>query len=147
MKNRRSTSPATQAFTLLEIMLVVAIIALLLGAAMFGMRGNIEAAKFVRVEQDMVSIKTQLNGYQMLAGRLPTTEQGLKALVERPTTDPVPKRWTSMFDKVPLDPWNNDYIYVQPGKHNPQSYDLVSKGPDGQENTADDLGNWQSSAK
>lgn len=147
MKNRRSIAPATQAFTLLEIMLVVAIIALLLGAAMFGMKGNIEAARQIRVEQDMVSIKTQLNAYQMLAGRLPTTEQGLKALVEEPRTDPVPKRWTTFFDAVPVDPWNNPYLYLAPGKHNPQGYDLISKGPDQQENTADDIGNWQKTGK
>ncbi len=81
------------AFTLLEIMLVVTIIALLLGAAIYKLGGNVEYSRHVRVAADIQGINTQLKLYESMNGFFPTTEQGLQALVVQPGTDPKPTRW------------------------------------------------------
>lgn len=125
-------------FTLLEIMLVVTIIALLLGTAIYKLSGNVEYARHTRVESDISSISTQLKLYESMNGFYPTTEQGLDALVVQPNTDPQPQRWYQLFKELPKDPWNNNYIYVNPGRKNPSGYDLYSAGPDRKSDTADD---------
>jgi len=119
-----------QAFTLLEIMLVVTIIALLLAAAIKFMSPNVDIAKRVRVAGDIQAIKTSLLAYQGINGFYPTTEQGLQALVVAPATDPRPARWQQFMEAVPTDPWGNPYVYRSPGKKNPTKYDLYSAGPD-----------------
>jgi general secretion pathway protein G len=126
------------AFTLLEIMLVVSIIAVLLSVAIYRLRGNLETSKFVAVQSDIQSIRTQLKVYESFNGFIPTSEQGLQALVSRPSTDPQPSRWTQLFDSIPKDPWRNDYIYISPGRKNPDSFDLYSAGPDRKPDTPDD---------
>lgn len=126
------------AFTLLEIMIVVSIIAVLLSLAIYKLKGNLETAKTVAVQSDIQSISTQLKLYESLNGFMPTTEQGLQALAVKPGTDPQPTRWTQLFDSVPKDPWHNDYIYLNPGRKNPNSYDLYSAGPDRKADTGDD---------
>lgn len=130
-------------FTLLEIMLVVVIISLLLGAAIYNMGGNVDTARNVRVQADISSIKSLLKVYNGMNGFYPTTEQGLKALVAQPTTEPRPKQWTQGFEQIPRDPWDKEYNYACPGKHNPKSFDLYSCGPDRLPGTADDIGNWE----
>ena len=125
-------------FTLLEIMIVVSIIAVLLSLAIYKLKGNLEASKSVAVQADIQSIRTQLKVYESFNGFAPTTEQGLQALVVRPSTDPQPSRWTQLFDSVPKDPWHSDYIYLNPGRKNPGGYDLYSAGPDRLPDTADD---------
>jgi len=132
-------------FTLLEIMLVVMIIALLAGSAIYLMGGNLGYAQDVRVRADVQSIDTQLKLYESMNGFLPSTEQGLQALVTRPDTDPKPTQWRQLLPKVPLDPWNNPYIYENPGKHNQASYDLYSAGA--KPGTSDPIGNWDATAK
>ena len=127
-----------QGFTLLEIMLVVTIIGLLLTAAIFGFRGNVEYSRKVRVQGDIQGITTQLKLYQSMNGFYPTTDQGLQALVAQPDTDPKPSRWLQLFDKIPKDPWQTDYIYRCPGLKNPNGFDLYSAGPDRVPDTADD---------
>ena len=129
-------------FTLLEIMLVVMIIALLLGSAIHFMGGNVGYARDVRAKGDLDSISTQLKLYQAMNGFMPTTEQGLQALVTRPDTDPKPTQWRLLMEKLPMDPWNQPYVYEYPGKHNPNGFDLYSMGPDRKPGTADDIGNW-----
>jgi len=133
------------AFTLLEMILVVSIIALLLGVAINKMGGALDFGKEVRVKGDIQSISNALRMYNAQNGFYPTTEQGLKALVVQPTTEPRPRQWRCAFDdaKVPRDPWDTEYSYVCPGKHNPKGFDIFSSGPDRQPNTADDLGNWE----
>ena len=125
-------------FTLLEIMIVVTIIALLLGAAVVGFRGNVEYSRHVRIQADIQGIGTQLKLYQSMNGFYPSTEQGLPALVAQPQSEPQPVRWMQLLDKPPKDPWQNDYIYRCPGIKNPTSYDLFSAGPDRLPDTADD---------
>ncbi len=139
MKIPRHPTRRHAAFTLLEIMLVVMIIALLAGAAIYMMGGNIGIAQEVRLKTDMQGIATQLKTYSVWTGGYPTTEQGLKALVTRPEGV---KQWHKLFDQVPLDPWQSEYVYIAPGKHNPDGFDLSSKGQDRKEGTADDIGNW-----
>jgi general secretion pathway protein G len=129
---------AQQGFTLLEIMLVVTIIGLLLTAAIFGFRGNVEYSRRVRVQGDIQGITTQLKLYESMNGFYPTTDQGLQALVVQPETDPKPSRWLQLFDKIPKDPWQTDYIYRRPGLKNPNGFDLFSAGPDRKADTADD---------
>ena len=138
LKTRRSN-----AFTLLEIMMVVAIISLLLGSAIYAFKDKLGFAQDTRVKADIQSISTALMVYQGTNGFLPTSEQGLKALVTRPDTNPRPKQWRQQYDKVPMDPWGNEYQYVQPGTHNPNGFDLYSMGADRKDGTADDIGNWE----
>ena len=127
-----------RAFTLLEIMLVVTIIALLMGAAIYKLAGNVEVGRKVRVQGDLQALNTQLRLYQSLNGFYPTTEQGLQALVSPPSTDPRPSRWTQLMSEVPKDPWNLPYVYVCPGRKNSGGYDLYSAGPDRTPDTSDD---------
>jgi general secretion pathway protein G len=129
-----------QAFTLLEIMLVVTIIAILMGAAIYKLAGNVEIAKHTAVSADVQALGTQLKLYEGMNGFFPTTEQGLQALVTPPDTDPKPARWYQLFKEVPKDPWHNNYIYRCPGVKNPGGYDLFSAGPDRIADTADDDG-------
>jgi|SRR6266403_1725605 general secretion pathway protein G len=125
-------------FTLLEIMLVVGIIILILGVAVTKLGPTTGIAKDMRVRADIQAINTQLRLYESMNGFVPTTEQGLKALVVQPDTEPKPSRWYQLFTEMPKDPWQNDYIYLSPGKKNPDTYDLYSAGPDRKPDTADD---------
>jgi general secretion pathway protein G len=128
-------------YTLFEIMLVLGIIAVLVGSAIYLLVGNIDVARESRVEADIQSISTQLRVYEMQNLRPPTTQQGLQALVTRPGGDPPPRRWRQLLEKVPLDPWGEEYVYYWPGKKNADGFDLFSKGPDRQEGGGDDIGN------
>lgn len=120
-------------------MLVLGIIAVLVGSAIFMLVGNVDIAKEQRVESDIQAISMQLRTYEMLNYRRPTTEQGLQSLVYPPTSDPKPRRWKQLMKAVPLDPWGNEYVYRNPGKINPDGYDIFSLGPDGKESD-DDVG-------
>ena len=132
------------AFTLLEIMLVVLIIGLLIGMAIKFTGGHIGTAQITRAKGDIEQYRTLLLQYQMINGSLPTTEQGLKALITKP--DSGARNWRMLLD-VPLrDPWDREYFYTQPGTHNPQGYDIFSAGNDAKPGTADDIGNWENPA-
>jgi general secretion pathway protein G len=126
------------AFTLLEIMLVVTIIALLMSAAIYKLAGNVEVSRRVKVQADLQAFNTQLRLYQSLNGFYPSSEQGLQALVAPPGSDPKPTRWTQLMTDVPKDPWGQPYQYVCPGRKNPNGYDLYSDGPDRTPDTGDD---------
>lgn len=126
------------AFTLLEIMLVISIIVVLLGLAISKMGNPTGFAKGVAVRADIQAIGTQLKLYESMNGFLPTTEQGLQALVTQPSTEPRPQRWYQLFKEVPKDPFGNNYIYLSPGRKNPTGYDLYSAGQDRKADTADD---------
>ncbi len=129
-------------FTLLEIMLVVGIIVIILGVAVSKLGNTTGVAKDMRVRADIQAISTQLKLYESVNGFLPTTEQGLQALVTPPESDPKPTRWYQLFKELPQDPWSNNYLYLSPGRKNPTGYDLYSAGPDRKPDTADDnLGN------
>ena len=119
-------------------MLVVTIIALLLGAAIYKLGGNVEYSRHVRVAADIQGINTQLKLYESMNGFFPTTDQGLQALVVQPDTDPKPTRWYQLYKEPPKDPWQSNYIYLCPGIKNSNGYDLYSAGPDRKKDTADD---------
>jgi general secretion pathway protein G len=121
-------------YTLFEIMLVLGIISVLVGSAIYMLVGNIDVAKEQRVDSDKQAISMQLKTYEMLNYRMPTTEQGLKALVNAPS--PRPPRWKQLMKSVPLDPWGNEYVYRNPGKSG-SGFDLYSLGPDGKESDDD----------
>jgi general secretion pathway protein G len=129
------------AYTLFEIMLVLGIIAVLVGSAIYLLVGNLDVAKEARVDADIKSISTQLRTYEMQNLRPPTTEQGLQALVTRPSGDPAPRRWKQLLQEIPLDPWGSPYKYYSPGRKNPTGFDLFSIGPDRTEGGGDDIGN------
>lgn len=131
-------------FTLLEIMLVVVIIGMLLTVATVKIQGNAEKARITAARSDIEgSVRTALGLYELDNGRYPSTEQGLKALVEKPTSEPLPPNWRHYLEKKtpPRDPWGRDYLYLCPGVHNPEGYDLSSLGKDGVE-SEDDVRNW-----
>jgi general secretion pathway protein G len=95
-------------------------------------------AQSVHVREDIMAIGTQLKLYESMNGFLPTTEQGLEALVSQPETEPQPARWYQLFPAVPQDPWGTKYEYRMPGRKNSDGYDLYSAGPDRKVDTADD---------
>ena len=119
-------------------MLVISIIVVLLVLAISKMGNPTGFAKGVAVRSDIQTIGTQLKLYESMNGFLPTTEQGLQALVTQPSTEPRPQRWYQLFKEVPKDPFGNNYIYLSPGRKNPSSYDLYSAGQDRKADTADD---------
>ncbi|MEA3210434.1 MAG: ral secretion pathway protein [Chthoniobacter sp.] len=138
----KRTPQVRAAFTLLEIMLVVLIIGLLIGMAIKFTAGHLGVAQETAVKGHIENYKTLLLMYQGSNGFLPTTEQGLKALMVKPEGEPRPRNWRQLIDQPILDPWQNEYFYVQPGKHHPDSYDIFSAGQDRKPDTADDIGNW-----
>ena len=137
-------------FTLIEIMLVVIIIGILVAMIVPNIAGRSEQARKTAARTDIESnLSTALDLYRMDVGQYPTTEQGLSALIAEPTSSPVPTQWNGPYlkkKKIPKDPWNRDYVYVSPGTHNPESYDLSSLGASGQEG-ADNVSNWDNESK
>ena len=126
-------------YTLFEIMLVLGIIAVLSGSAIFMLVGNLDIAKENRAEADIKTLTMQLRTYEMRNYRMPSTAQGLQALVTKPSGDPKPTNWHQLLESLPLDPWGNPYVYRNPGKTSPKGFDLFSVGADGIE-SEDDIG-------
>ena len=130
-------------FTLLEMMLVFGLIALLLGSGVYVMVNVLEGGKIDKVQTDLSAIDTALVSYHNRALFFPSSEQGLNALIERPSSAPVPKRWIAGLKPSALnDPWQRPYQYKNPPTNNSDKPDVWSFGPDGQANTIDDIGNW-----
>jgi general secretion pathway protein G len=130
-------------FTLIELMVVVVILAILAAFVVPMVMDRPDEARIVKVKQDIASISSALNLYKLDNFRYPTTEQGLEALVKKPTTEPVPLNWKPYLKQLPKDPWGRPYLYVSPGEHGP--FDLYTLGADGEEGGegADaDIGNW-----
>lgn len=131
-------------FSLVEIVLVLAIIALLLGVAVKGLTGVLAEGKEVKARADIDTFNSALVTYQSMALRYPTSEQGLKALVDKPSSGPQPRRWRRLMESLSPDPWGNEYRYAYPGKHNGVNRpDIWSIGADMQDGTEDDIGNWE----
>ncbi|MDC0322334.1 type II secretion system major pseudopilin GspG [Verrucomicrobiales bacterium] len=137
--NRR----ASGGFTLMEMVLVLAIISLLVGLGAFAMKNVLSDADVDKARADVRSLETNLVRYKAKAGFFPTTEQGLKALVEPPTAPPKPKRWTqSTGPEALIDSWGQPYQYKNPGSRNSSGQDVFSMGPDMIAGNEDDVGNW-----
>ena len=135
---------------MIEIMLVVIIIGILAAMVIPNLSGRGEQARVAASKADIDSnLSTALDLYEVDVGQHPTTDQGLKALLEKPTASPVPENWRGPYlkkKKLPTDPWSKPYVYVSPGSHNQDSYDLSSYGKDGVESN-DDITNWAVSQK
>ncbi len=133
-----AASTSQRAFTLVEMLLVVTIIGILAALVIPKIVGRSEQARLTAAQADINGgIKTALDAYEVDNGTYP---RSLQDLVTQPGDA---KNWHGPYlDKLPTDPWGNPYIYVYPGKHNPNSYDLSSAGPDGKPGTDDDINNW-----
>lgn len=118
-------------FTLIEVMVVVVILSILATLIVPKILGRPEEARRTKAMLDIQAIGSALQMYRLDNSRYPTTDQGLEALVTRPTSDPVPKRWKEggYLEQLPEDPWGNPYVYLSPGEHG--DYDIVSYGADG----------------
>ena len=132
-------------FTLLEILVVVVILGILASIIVPKIMRRPEEARRTKAIVDIKAIETALNLYRLDNGVYPSTEQGLEALVEKPTTGVIPRDWKEegYLDKVPKDPWGNPFVYLSPGIH--KEFDLVSYGSDGVEGGEGkdaDIDNW-----
>lgn len=127
----------------MEMLLVLGIIALLIGMGTVMMKDVLGDAEEGRATADISVFSASLVRYKTKGGLYPTTSQGLKALVVKPTDGPQPKKYKSVLKEEALyDPWGNLYQYRYPGKFNTDSYDIFSVGKDGKEGTEDDVTNW-----
>ncbi len=131
-------------FTLLEIVIVMTILAVLGASAIYLLKGNVDVAKIRTAEGDIKTISTQLTVYEGNAGELPTTEQGLKVLWEKPAN--VEGHWVQLMKQEPKDPWKRPYHYTRPGTKSGEEFDLWSSGKDGVDGNDDDIGNWKGKA-
>jgi general secretion pathway protein G len=127
-RNRRLRY-AQAGYTLMEIMLVVAIIAVIAGGVIIKMTGILDVTKIQRSEQDIANIYSALKLYEARNNQMPDQGQGLEALVNPPTTGSPPANWIRLMDSLPVDPWNTPYQYRNPGKHDPSGVDVYSLGP------------------
>lgn len=134
-----SRSSARSGFTLLEMIIVLGIIAMILGGAIYSMNKIGDGAKISQVNGDFKSYESALSMYKLNAGFYPSTQQGLKALVDKPSSTPVPRRWAAVMKQINPDPWGRPYGYRFPSKKDPNEYELYSLGGDAQEGTPDDL--------
>jgi general secretion pathway protein G len=123
-------------FTLIELMVVVVILGILAGLIIPKIMGKPEEAKRLKARMQIEQLEQALKLYYLDNGEYPTTEQGLNSLVEKPATEPVPKRWKEggylEKKKIPADPWDNPFVYISPGVHD-KDFDLVSYGADREE--------------
>lgn len=150
-KNPNSTTNRTNSwrrrgFTLVELLLVLTILAILAGIVLPKFTNVGKNARITAAQADIASFKTALSMFEVDMGYYPKGRDGLQALVFKPSG--APAKWHKYLDvdKVPVDPWSRAYVYENPGKHNPDGYDIYSLGPDGNGGN-DAIGNWTSSNK
>ena len=132
-------------FTLIEVLVVVAILGILAAIVVPRIMDRPDEARRVAAKQDVAAIVQALKLYRLDNGGYPSTEQGLVALVQRPTTNPQPNNWKQggYLERLPKDPWGTDYQYLNPGVKG--EIDVFSLGADharGGEGNAADIGNW-----
>ncbi len=142
MKNRVQ---AVSGFSLVEILVVLVILGLLVSVVAPTVLNRADEARVQKVYADFASIETALKLYRLDNFNYPTTEQGLEALVEASSLDPVPRNFKKggYLERIPMDPWGRPYLYLSPGENG--EFDLYSYGADGLSGGEDqngDLGNW-----
>jgi general secretion pathway protein G len=126
-------------FTLIELMLVLVILGVLAAIVVPKLAGRSEEAKIKACKAEISILSGALDTFEVDNGRYPTTEEGLRALVEQPANA---ESWRPYIKGgVPMDQWKHEYVYVYPGRNTPDSFDLSSLGPDGREGN-DDINNW-----
>jgi general secretion pathway protein G len=127
----RPTDYSSRGFTLIEIMVVVFILGLLVTLVAPRVMGRTDEAKRTKAAADLRAVQQALNLYRLDNGGYPTTDQGLQALVTKPQSGTIPRRWNpdGYLEKVQADPWGHPYIYISNGDH----YTLKSFGADGEE--------------
>lgn len=144
MQRRKSNHHA--GFTLIEILVVIVILGILAAMIVPKVMTRPDEARVVAAKQDIASLMQAMKIYRLDSKRYPTTEQGLQALVSKPTQAPLPDNWKGggYVERLPLDPWGNSYQYLNPGMHG--EIDVFSYGADGApggEGFDTDIGNWQ----
>lgn len=129
----RAPSPRRSGFTLIEIMVVITVIAILATLVAPNVFRHVGTAMDATARSQIEMLGAALDAYRLDNGRYPTTQQGLQALVSAPSSDPRPRNWRGPYLRkdVPLDPWNNAYVYRSPGEANPNGFDLMSYAADG----------------
>jgi general secretion pathway protein G len=134
-------SKRVEGFTLIEIMIVVIIIAVLASLIVPKVLDRPTQARISVAKANINAISEALELYKFDNDLYPTQDQGLQALVTKPNLDPTPKRWRGYLNKLPKDPWGNEYYYIFPGEHS--NYDIYcyveDKSNDNDENI---IGNW-----
>lgn len=148
MSTMKSLRPSrSRGFTLIEIMVVITILGILAALIVPRVVGRTDDARIAAARQDIASVMQALKLYRLDNGRYPTTEQGLQALITKPSTEPVPMNWKQggylERSSVPRDPWGQPYQYLNPGLRG--EIDVFSFGADGQsggQNTDADIGSW-----
>lgn len=143
MSLKASFSRRKGGFTLIEMLLVIAIIGLLAGVTIMNLDkifgGSSEDIARLWVNE---TIKTPLTAYRVHVGRYPSSEEGLDALIHKP--EKAGNRWKGPYvEKLPADPWGRPYQYRYPGIKNKESYDVWSMGPSGRDGADDNIGNWE----
>lgn len=136
LQNRRTR----RAFTLVELLLVLVILATLAAIVLPKFTGTSQRARATAAATQISTFKTALGAFEVDMGYYP---KSLVDLLKQPGNNS--QNWHGPYlegDTIPVDPWQHPYIYVCPGKHNPTSFDVMSMGPDGQAGTADDICNW-----
>ena len=139
-------SSSRRAFTLIEILVVVTILAMLASAIVLSFSGETDRARVARAKSDIATLENAIDRFKLDMRRYPAEEEGLPALAQRPDSEDA-ARWKGPYIKrLEKDPWGNPYVYVVPGDHNTESYDLICYGLDGQEGGPGeydkDIGNW-----
>src|SRR5688500_13751126 len=135
----------TRAFTLIEVMVVIVILGILAALVVPKVMSRPDEARIVAARQDVASLVQALKLYKLDNLGYPSTEQGLQALVSRPSTPPQPPNWKpgGYVERLPKDPWGRDYLYLNPGQR--AEIDVYSLGADGEpggEGSNADVGNW-----
>jgi general secretion pathway protein G len=137
--------PRFAGFTLIEVMVVIAILAILAALIVPKVMSRPDEARVVAARQDIAALMQALKLYRLDSKRYPTTEQGLQALVAKPSQVPIPDNWKTggYVERLPMDPWGKPYQYLNPGLHG--EIDVFSYGADGAlggEGFDADIGNW-----
>ncbi|PJD91444.1 MAG: type II secretion system protein GspG [Legionella sp.] len=130
-------------FSLIEIMVVVVILGILASIVVPKIMSRPDEARKIKAKSDVLAIQNALDLYKLDNGSYPSTDQGLEALVEKPSTAPIPSNWKQYLKSVPKDPWNRDYLYLNPGQHG--DIDVFTFGADGQPGGTGvnaEIGNW-----